>query len=126
MILPFRANADAFHKGLQPKARNMKSEDEEDAKLIRGDSNFHQLNGPQSSRSKFRRDSPNGHEQEANNNDDIANRSSLDDANLLSIFNRMKTRDVNGQTAKASTDTFNGKLIPCLIHWLFLPTPCFN
>lgn len=73
---------------------------------------------------KFRRDSPYSRASETNNNEadsslDTEDFASFDDARIRYIFDHMQTRDVNGQTAATNpttTDTSNGKLIPCFIH----------
>lgn len=73
---------------------------------------------------KFRRDSPYSRASETNNNEadsslDTEDFATFDDARIRYILDHMQTRDVNGQiaaTKPTTTDTSNGKLIPCFIH----------
>jgi hypothetical protein len=105
--------------------------EDETSKLISRRTHFDRY-GPLSSRYKFRRDSPYSYEElETNNNEGAGGKDSFDDARIRYILDNMKTRDVNGQTAaaaastttKPTTDTFNGKLIPCFIHCYFFLSP---
>lgn len=109
---------------------NDEGEDEMSKLMPRRTHQHHHRFGPLSSHNKFRRDSLySSMEQESNFNDNASGKdSSMSsvDARIRYILDNTQTRDVNGQTAvaasttsKPTSDTFNGKLIPCFIHCSF-------
>jgi hypothetical protein len=133
VIFTSRANGDeSYYERFGNEASKVNDEGEDEtSKLLARGTHFHR-SGPFSSRYKFRRASP-YKEQQTNNNEGAGGKdssTSFDDARVRYIWDNMQTRDVNGQTAAASssptpkptTDTFNGKLIPCFIHCFHLPS----